>query len=288
MGLFSKRVALNPLLAKFADGRTADAKELSYVQDSLLHHLQVNEVADVRHIVTSRDGLQEPVLVVTGTRLLIGSARTGAMTCSVSGNDIGGISVTRTTSGGICLKVRLLRAPHSLVDGRDFPRNDLIFVRNQADALVQVAKGIDRIFRLEEPASEVSAGHNKTANQTLDEAWFIAWINGIEASVTPAVFLSAMNAQSSLEATTNGLIRACEQVFKTCRGMIQANCSPQSLESFESQVEKDWLNATPWDLITKAFDLDPTAGASKGEWEAAVRQVVEDELQVIRKEIVGR
>jgi hypothetical protein len=121
----------------------------------------------------------------------------------------------------------------------------------------------------------------------LDEDWFIAWVNGIESSMTTSVFQAAMGAQTPLDATTNGLIRACEQVFQTCFGMIKANCPPQSLKTFEVQVGQNWRNVTPWGLIGLAVDLDPTRGASRGEWEAAIRQVVEDELGTLRRSIAG-
>lgn len=130
-------------------------------------------------------------------------------------------------------------------------------------------------------------GSASGARGTLDEDWFIAWVNGIESSMTPMAFQAAMGAQTPFDATKNGLIRACEQVFTTCFGMIKANCPPQSLETFKAQVEQNWLNVTPWGLIRLAVDLDPTRGASRGEWEAAIRQVVENELGTLRQSIVG-
>jgi hypothetical protein len=162
---------------------------------------------------------------------------------------------------------------------------------NGEDEVQRIAALIDA--RLAEPASAPQApapAANGPASGTkgaLDEGWFIAWVNGIQSSMTPTAFQAAMGAQTPLDATTNGLIRACEQVFQTCFGMIQANCPPQSLKTFEAQVRQDWLNVTPWGLIGLAVDLDPTRGASRREWEAAIRQVVEDELGTLRQSIVG-
>ena len=99
MAVFSKRVGLNPLFTRFTDGKCADARELSRVQDSLLSVLQPDEVRDIRYIVTSSDKPLRLILVVTGTRLLIGSAKSGTMDFSVPDERIGGTSVDRLTSG---------------------------------------------------------------------------------------------------------------------------------------------------------------------------------------------
>jgi len=286
VALFSKRVELNPLLARFVDGKLADARGVSRVQDSLLGTLQPYEVRDIRYIVTSSDKPLEPILVVTGTRLLIGSAKSGTMDFSVPDERIGGTSVDRLESGAIRLKIRLLRPPIDLADGSETYLGDFYFVRYQADALVAVADSIDRIFALEEPAAPAGKTPTIGPSSVLDEAWFISWVNGIEASMTPTEFQATMGAQTPLEATTNGLTKACEQVFTTCFGMIKANCPPQSLEKFQAQVQQNWLNVTPWGLIDRAVDLDPTNGAARDEWEAAIRQVVQDELGALRQSIV--
>jgi hypothetical protein len=287
VALFSKRVELNPLLARFADGKFADARELARVQDSLLSVLQPDEARDIRYIVTSIDKPLETVLVVTGTRLLVGSARSGTMDFSVPDERIGGTSVDRLKSGTICLKIRLLRPPMDLAGGSGIYQGDFHVVRYHAEALVAVAHGIDRIFALEEPAAPAAQTSTIDDGSVLDEAWFISWVNGIEASMTPTAFQATMSAQTPLEATTNGLTKGCEQVFTSCFGMIKANCPPQSLEKFQAQVQQNWLNVTPWGLIDWAVDLDPTNGAARGEWEAAIRQVVQDELGTLRQSIIG-
>jgi hypothetical protein len=286
MALFSKRVALDPRLVRFADGKVADVSELARVQPSLFDVLSPSEIQDIRHIVTSVDKPLQPVLVATSTRLLIGSVKRESIQFSIPAERVGGTSVDRLAMGGVRLGIRLVKPALDLATGSESYSGDFYFLRDNAEALVAVAHGIDRLFHLEEPAA-AAVQTSVNANDFPSERWFIAWINGIQSCMTPAAYQSAMGAQTPLDATTNGLIKACEQVYITCFGMIKANCPPQALNSFQALVKESWLNVTPWGLVEAVVDLDPTNGAARGEWQAAIYQVVQQELETLRQSIVG-
>lgn len=286
MGLFSRGVDLDPQLARFADGKAADARELARVQESLFDKLDPNEIRDICYIVTALDGF-DPVLVVMSTRLLVGSAKTGTMHFSVPKERIGSTSVYRLASGAIRLKISLIRPAIDLSDGSEGYDGDFYFVRSNTEALLAVAYGIDKIFGLEEPAVPAEQAPTRDTERINNEAWFISWVNGIQSSMTRAEFEAAMGKQDLLDAMTACLTKACEEVYITCFGMIKANCPPESLDSFKAHVEANWVNVSPWGLMDTAADLDPTNGIARGEWEAAIHEVVWNELDKLRQSIVG-
>ncbi|NEK93469.1 hypothetical protein GCU67_04670 [Modestobacter muralis] len=228
----------------------------------------------------------QPVLVATSTRLLVGSVHRGSIEFSIPAERVGGTSVDRLATGGIRLGIRLIKPAVDVADGSESYSGDFFFLRSNAEALVAVAHGIDKLFHLEEPAAVIGET-SANADGFPSEGWFISWINSIESSMTPAGFRGAMGASAPLDATTNGLVMACREVYIACFGMIQANCSPQALELFKAQVANDFLGVTPWGLIQTAVDLDPTNGAARGEWEAAVHEVAQMELGKLRQSIVG-
>ncbi len=292
MGLFSAPGAVDPRLGSVLIGGTsADLKKIGKAQDAILSVLKPHE----RLIFVAADTNSSGVWAFTDQRLLETSGKSlshDLPLSKIANTKVQYIAMTNQRDVRYFCSVYWLGGPLRGLSGYVNSNGFLMLERfNGEDEVQRIAALIDA--RLAEPASAPQAPAPSAnwsasgAKGALDEGWFIAWVNGIQSSMTPTAFQAAMAAQTPLDATTNGLIRASEQVFQTCFGMIKANCPPQSLKTFEAQVGQNWLNVTPWGLIGLAVDLDPTRGASRQEWETAIRQVVEDELGTLRQSIVG-